>query len=296
MASGTLGWASVPLLDDIAGAVRGGIGRAGEALVALGRNGDRPELEAGPPKPPPAPVVLVAKDLAKVYGEGSTVVRALDGASLEVRRGEIVAIMGPSGSGKSTMLHLLGALETPSAGQISLGGERYDGLDDAGLTRIRRDQIGFVFQFFNLLPSLNAEENVLLPALIAGDTGDSARSRSRELLGVVGLSERTAHLPSELSGGEQQRVSIARALLREPELILADEPTGNLDSRSSAEILALLRRLSDAHSQTVVMVTHDPGAAAIADRVVFLRDGRVAGEETGGSREEISAAFTAHQA
>jgi putative ABC transport system ATP-binding protein len=286
----------VPLLDDITGAVRGGIGRAGEALIALGRNGDRPELEAAEPPKPPAPVVLAAKDLAKVYGEGSTAVHALDGASIEVRKGEIVAIMGPSGSGKSTMLHLLGALETPSAGQISLGGERYDGLDDAGLTRIRRDRIGFVFQFFNLLPSLTAEENVLLPALIAGESGDRVRSRSRELLGVVGLADRVSHLPSELSGGEQQRVSIARALLREPELILADEPTGNLDSRSSAEILALLRDLSDSQDQTVVMVTHDPGAAAIADRVVFLRDGQVAGEEAGGSRELISAAFTALQA
>jgi putative ABC transport system ATP-binding protein len=285
----------VPLLDDITGAVRGGIGRAGEALIALGRNGDRPELEAPEPPKPPAPVVLAAKDLAKVYGDGSTAVRALDGASLEVRKGEIVAIMGPSGSGKSTMLHLLGALETQSAGQISLGGERYDGLDDAGLTRIRRDRIGFVFQFFNLLPSLTAEENVLLPALIAGESGDRVRSRSRELLGVVGLADRVSHLPSELSGGEQQRVSIARALLREPELILADEPTGNLDSRSSAEILALLRDLSDTQEQTVVMVTHDPGAAAIADRVVFLRDGQVAGEEAGGSRELISAAFTALQ-
>ncbi len=286
----------MPLLDDITGAVRGGIGRAGEALIALGRNGDRPELEATEPPKPPAPVVLAAKDLAKVYGEGSTAVRALDGASLEVRKGEIVAIMGPSGSGKSTMLHLLGALETPSAGQVSLGGERYDGLDDAGLTRIRRDRIGFVFQFFNLLPSLTAEENVLLPALIAGESGDRVRSRSRELLGVVGLVDRVSHLPSELSGGEQQRVSIARALLREPELILADEPTGNLDSRSSAEILALLRDLSNSQDQTVVMVTHDPGAAAIADRVVFLRDGQVAGEEAGGSRELISAAFTALQA
>src|SRR5688572_8072856 len=291
-----------PLIDDIAGAVREGIERTGKVLIALSGNGDRPDAEIAEPEgaaSPPrsdAPVVLSARDLTKIYGEGSTAVRALDGASIQVRRGEIVAIMGPSGSGKSTMLHLLGALETPSAGQISLGGERYDGLDDAGLTRIRRDRIGFVFQFFNLLPSLTAEENVLLPALIAGESGDRVRSRSRELLGVVGLAERTGHLPSELSGGEQQRVSIARALLREPELILADEPTGNLDSRSSAEILALLRELSSSQDQTVVMVTHDPGAAAIADRVVFLRDGRVAGEETGGSRELISAAFTALQA
>jgi putative ABC transport system ATP-binding protein len=286
------------LLDDIAGAVRSGLGRTGEALVAFGQNGSRAEAKPAlePPKPPPAPVVLAAENLAKVYGDGSTAVRALDGASLEVRRGEIVAIMGPSGSGKSTMLHLLGALETPSSGRITLGGERYDGLDDGGLTRIRRDRIGFVFQFFNLLPSLTAEENVLLPALIAGEAGEIIRSRARELLGVVGLAERTGHLPSELSGGEQQRVSIARALLREPELILADEPTGNLDSRSSSEILALVRELSRTHDQTVLMVTHDPGAAAIADRVVFLRDGRVAGEEVGGSREDIAAAFTALQA
>jgi putative ABC transport system ATP-binding protein len=239
-----------------------------------------------------APVILVARDLAKVYGEGGAAVHALDGASIEVRRGEIVAIMGPSGSGKSTMLHLLGALETPSAGEISLDGERYDGLDDAGLTRVRRDRIGFVFQFFNLLPSLTAEENVLLPALIAGDRGDGARRRVLELLERVGLGARAGHLPAEMSGGEQQRVSIARALLREPELVLADEPTGNLDSHSSAEVLQLLRELSEAERQTVVMVTHDPGAAAIADRVIFLRDGRVAGEVEGGSPEMIAAAFT----
>jgi putative ABC transport system ATP-binding protein len=243
--------------------------------------------------PREAPVVVEARDLKRVYGEGMAAVRALDGASIEVRRGEVVAIMGPSGSGKSTMLHLLGALETPTSGEISLGGERYDGLDDAGLTRVRRDRIGFVFQFFNLLPSLTAEENVLLPALIAGDRGEETRARVRELLDRVGLGARIDHLPAEMSGGEQQRVSIARALLREPEVVLADEPTGNLDSRSSAEVLDLLRELSDAEEQTVVMVTHDPGAAAIADRVVFLRDGRVAGEVPGGSREAVSEAFTA---
>jgi putative ABC transport system ATP-binding protein len=244
--------------------------------------------------PPDDPaVVLVARDLTRVYGEGGATVRALDGASIEVRRGEIVAIMGPSGSGKSTMLHLLGALETPSSGEISLDGERYDGLDDAGLTRVRRDRIGFVFQFFNLLPSLTAEENVLLPALIAGDRGEAARTRARELLGRVRLGARAEHLPAEMSGGEQQRVSIARALLRDPELVLADEPTGNLDSRSSAEVLELLRELSESEQQTVVMVTHDPGAAAIADRVIFLRDGKVAGEIPGGSRERVSEAFTA---
>jgi putative ABC transport system ATP-binding protein len=241
----------------------------------------------------PGAPVLVAHDLAKVFGSGETAVRALDGASIEVVRGEMVAIMGPSGSGKSTLLHLLGALETPTAGEISLGGQRYDGLDDAGLTRVRRDRIGFVFQFFNLLPSLSAEENVVLPALIAGDRGEPTRRRARELLDRVGLSHRLDHLPAEMSGGEQQRVSIARALLREPELVLADEPTGNLDSRSSAEVLALLSELSGAEGQTLVMVTHDPGVAAIAGRVVFLRDGRVAGELEGGSRERIAETFTA---
>ena len=240
--------------------------------------------------------VLVARDLVKVHGEGASAVRALDGASLEVARGEVVAIMGPSGSGKSTMLHLLGALETPTSGEVSLGGERYDGLGDAGLTRIRRDRIGFVFQFFNLLPALSAEENVVLPALIAGERAAGAAARARDLLGQVGLGDRIEHLPSEMSGGEQQRVSIARALLRDPEVVLADEPTGNLDSRSSSEVLELLRRLSSEERQTLVMVTHDPGAAAIADRVVFLRDGRVAGEIPGGSRERVSEAFTALEA
>ena len=286
------------LLDDIAGAVRGGIGRAGEALVALGRNGDRPELEAiEAPKPPPAPVVLEAKDLAKVYGEGSTAVRALDGASLEVAQGRDRRDHGPVRLGQEhDAPPPRRARDAVVRARSASAASATTGSTTPGLTRIRRDRIGFVFQFFNLLPSLTAEENVLLPALIAGEAGDGVRSRSRELLGRVGLAERAAHLPSELSGGEQQRVSIARALLREPELILADEPTGNLDSRSSAEILALLRELSDSEDQTVVMVTHDPGAAAIADRVVFLRDGQVAGEEAGGSRELISAAFTALQA
>jgi putative ABC transport system ATP-binding protein len=286
-----------PLLDEVAARVRAGIGRAGEALSALSRNGADPKAgaRAAPETRPAPPPVLVASELSKVYGEGPTAVRALDGASLEVARGEMVAIMGPSGSGKSTMLHLLGALETPSGGQISLGGERYDGLDDAGLTRVRRDRIGFVFQFFNLLPSLTAEENVLLPGLIAGEGDEAVRARARALLDRVGLSARTDHLPGEMSGGEQQRVSIARALLREPELVLADEPTGNLDSRSSAEVLELLRGLSESEGQTLVMVTHDPGVAAIAARIIFLRDGQVAGEIEGGDSERVAAAFTGFQ-
>jgi putative ABC transport system ATP-binding protein len=224
---------------------------------------------------------------------GETTVRALDGVSIEIGAGEMVAIMGPSGSGKSTLLHLLGALETPTSGEISLAGERYDGLGDAALTQLRRDRIGFVFQFFNLLPALSAEENVLLPALIAGRRDDAVRERARGLLERVGLSDRTEHLPWELSGGEQQRVSIARALLTEPRLVLADEPTGNLDSRSSAGVLDLMSDLNRSEGQTLVIVTHDPGAAAIAGRVIFLRDGVVAGEIPGGERQRVIDAFAA---
>src|SRR5919106_2506128 len=229
--------------------------------------------------------------LAKVFGSGKTEVLALDGVDLEIGRGEMVAIMGPSGSGKSTLLHLLGALETPTSGSIALAGRRFDGLDDRDLTLLRRAGIGFVFQFYNLLPALTAEENVLLPALIAGDRDPHVRDRARSLLRLVGLSERAAHLPSELSGGEQQRVSIARALLTEPELVLADEPTGNLDTRSSAQVLELLRDLNAAEGQTLVIVTHDPEAAATAGRVVFMRDGKLAGEVEGGSPERVVDGF-----
>ncbi len=233
-----------------------------------------------------APAIEI-RGLAKVFGSGKTEVRALDSVDLEIARGEMVAIMGPSGSGKSTLLHLLGALETPSAGSIALGGLRFEGLDDRELTLLRRERIGFVFQFFNLLPALTAEENVLLPALIAGRADGSARRRAHALLRRVGLSARSRHLPSELSGGEQQRVSIARALLMEPELVLADEPTGNLDSHSEAQVLELLSELNRTEGHTLVIVTHDPAAAAIAGRVVFLRDGRIAGEIEGGSADRV---------
>jgi putative ABC transport system ATP-binding protein len=218
-------------------------------------------------------------------------VRALDGVSLRIEQGEMVAIMGPSGSGKSTLLHLLGALETPTSGTIALAGRRFEGLGERDLTLLRRETIGFVFQFFNLLPALTAEENVVLPALIAGRRDEATRARAVALLERVGLGGRREHLPSELSGGEQQRVSIARALLLEPELVLADEPTGNLDSRSSGEILALLRELNADEGHTIVMVTHDPGAAATAGRVLFLRDGKVAGEAPGGDAQRISERF-----
>ena len=233
-----------------------------------------------------APAIEI-RELTKVFGSGETEVRALDGVDLEIARGEMVAIMGPSGSGKSTMLHMLGALETPTSGTIALAGRRFDGLDDRELTLLRREGIGFVFQFFNLLPALTAEENVLLPALIAGRRDDAIRSRARELLERVGLGARAEHIPSELSGGEQQRVSIARALLMQPDLVLADEPTGNLDSRSEAQVLDLLAQLNREEGHTIVIVTHDPGAAAIAGRVVFLRDGRLAGEVEGGSQERV---------
>jgi putative ABC transport system ATP-binding protein len=234
---------------------------------------------------------LQTRSLTKVYGEGETAVHALDGVTLEIATGEMVAIMGPSGSGKSTLLHLLGALDTPSSGEIALAGQRYDGLGDAELTRLRRERIGFVFQFFSLLPALSAEENVLLPALIAGRRDEATRERTRELLERVGLEKRRQHLPAELSGGEQQRVSIARALQSRPEIVLADEPTGNLDTRSSGQVLELLGDLNTTEGQTVVMVTHDPGAAATAGRVVFFRDGRVAGEVEGGSAHSVAEAF-----
>jgi putative ABC transport system ATP-binding protein len=234
---------------------------------------------------------LETRVLTKVYGQGETAVHALDGVSLEIARGEMAAIMGPSGSGKSTLLHLLGALDTPSSGEILLAGQRYDGLGDGDLTRLRREKIGFVFQFFNLLPSLTAEENVLLPALIAGRRDDAMRTRAKELLDRVGLAQRAIHLPAELSGGEQQRVSIARALLTEPEIVLADEPTGNLDTRAGAEVLGLLRELNESEGQTLVIVSHDPTATATASRVVFLRDGRLAGEVQGGSTDRVTTAL-----
>jgi len=217
------------------------------------------------------------------YGSGATEVRALDGVDLTIDQGEMVAIMGPSGSGKSTLLHIIGALESPTGGGLAVGGLTYEGRDDKELTALRRDHIGFVFQFFNLLPSLTAEENITLPAVIAKRHDRPTRERARALLRRVGLEDRIDHLPAELSGGQQQRVSIARALLLSPELVLADEPTGNLDSKSGREVLQILRELNEEEGHTIVMVTHDPAAAATADRIVFLRDGKLAGEVPGGS-------------
>lgn len=216
--------------------------------------------------------------LVKVYGSGTAAVRALDEVSLGFRAGAFAAIMGPSGSGKSTLLHVLGTLETPTSGSVEVGGADLSGLSDRKLTLLRRERLGFVFQSFNLLPTLSAEENVLLPALISGEKRDRHEERLDELLDLVGLTGRRHHRPDELSGGEQQRVAIARALLRNPDVILADEPTGNLDTKTGSGVLDLLRASASHYGRTVVMVTHDPHAAARADRVVFLADGRVVDE------------------
>ena len=234
------------------------------------------------------PPAVETHNLEMVYGSGATEVRALDGVDLTIEDGEMVAIMGPSGSGKSTLLHIVGALESPTGGSLAVAGLEYAGLDDRQLTGLRRDHLGFVFQFFNLLPSLTAEENVTLPAVIAKRHDSAIRERARALLERVGLSDRMDHLPGELSGGQQQRVSIARALLLSPELLLADEPTGNLDTKAGRDVLRILRELSQEEGHTIVMVTHDPAAAATADRVVFLRDGKVAGEIPGGSTQNAA--------
>jgi putative ABC transport system ATP-binding protein len=231
--------------------------------------------------------------LSKRYGAGPTAVHALDDVDFTAERGEFVAIMGPSGSGKSTLLHVIGGLEAPTSGEIQVAGQDVGAADDRALTRLRRDHLGFIFQFFNLLPSLTAIENVYLPALIARRRTDHLEDRARELLARVGLAERADHTPAELSGGQQQRVSIARALFLEPEIVLADEPTGNLDSRSGGEVLRTLRDIASVDGRTVVMVTHDAAAASVADRVVFLRDGRIAGGLEGATTREVGEGLAA---
>jgi putative ABC transport system ATP-binding protein len=237
---------------------------------------------------------LEARDVVKTFGESAGAVRALRGADLRVLDGEFLAIMGPSGSGKSTLLYILGALDRPTSGSVAVSGRDYGDLGEAELTRLRGEVFGFVFQFFNLLPTLTAAENVLLPALIAGERPGDYADRVDELLALVRLADRAGHVPAEMSGGEQQRVAIARALLRRPQVVLADEPTGNLDSASGRVVLDLLRRLS-ADGQTVVIVTHDPLAAALADRVVFLRDGEIVREIPGGNADAVVGAFRAVQ-
>jgi putative ABC transport system ATP-binding protein len=230
-------------------------------------------------------VVVQARDLERQYGEGATAVHALRGVSLDVERGQLVAVMGPSGSGKSTLMHILAGLDKPTSGTVTIAGTEITHLDDADMTRLRRDHIGFVFQFFNLLPVLTAEENVVLPLSIAGRKPD--REWLERLIRTIGLEDRRTHRPAELSGGQQQRVAIARALVSKPAVVFADEPTGNLDSKASEDVLRLLRQAVDEFGQTVIMVTHDPAAAAHADRLITLRDGKLVHDAAPGSTDEV---------
>ena len=229
--------------------------------------------------------VVQAVELTRRYGEGVTAVDALRGVSLSVTRGQLVAVMGPSGSGKSTLMHILAGLDTPTSGTVAIGGTDITQLDDRQLTLLRRDHVGFVFQFFNLLPMLSAEENIVLPLTIAGETPD--REWLDQLLDRTGMAGRRTHRPSELSGGEQQRVAIARGLITRPTILFADEPTGNLDSRTGGEILELLRGSVADFGQTIVMVTHEARAASIADRILFLADGLVVKELTGATAADV---------
>src|SRR5690349_7367866 len=233
----------------------------------------------------PPEAVVSARDVVRRYGDGDTAVHALRGVSVDIAKGRLTAVMGPSGSGKSTLTHILAGLDSPTCREVSVAGVDIGGLDDTALTQLRRDHIGFIFQFFNLLPMLTAEENIVLPLKLAGSKPDAAWVQ--RVVDSVGLTARLNHRPSELSGGQQQRVAVARALVSRPSVMFADEPTGNLDSRTSGEILALLRDAVDMLGQTTVMVTHDAHAAAIADRVLFLADGDIVRDLGPSSAHEI---------
>jgi putative ABC transport system ATP-binding protein len=233
--------------------------------------------------------VVVARDVTRRYGEGETAVDALRGVSVEVPKGRLTAVMGPSGSGKSTLMHILAGLDKPTSGSVTVAGTEITTMKDSELTKLRREHIGFVFQFFNLLPMLTAEENIRLPLSIAGEKPD--KEVFAQLIDSVGLGDRLSHRPSELSGGQQQRVAIARALVSQPEVVFADEPTGNLDSKTGAEILELLRHSVEEMGQTIVMVTHEARAAVIADRVLYLADGQIVRELSGASQSEIGEAM-----
>ncbi|KRB73950.1 hypothetical protein ASE01_18280 [Nocardioides sp. Root190] len=239
-------------------------------------------------------VAARAVDLHKTYGSGGAEVRALDGVSIDLLAGQFTAIMGPSGSGKSTLMHCLAALDTPTSGQIVVGDTDLARLRDKALTALRRDQVGFVFQAFNLIPTLTAKENILLPLSLAGAKPDQAWFDT--VVDTVGLRDRLGHRPAEMSGGQQQRVACARALVSKPAIVFADEPTGNLDSTSGAEVLSFLRRSVDEFGQTIVMVTHDAIAASYCDRVVFLADGRIVDEISSPDREQILEHMSALQA
>jgi putative ABC transport system ATP-binding protein len=228
---------------------------------------------------------VVATDLTRRYGEGDAAVDALAGVSTAFERDRFTAIMGPSGSGKSTLMHILAGLDKPTSGSVQLDGVEITGLDDGKLTELRRDKLGFVFQFFNLLPVLTAEENLVLPLSIAGRK--PGQGWVDHLIRTVGLEDRRTHRPSELSGGQQQRVAVARALVSKPAVVFADEPTGNLDSKASADVLDLLRQAVDEFGQTVIMVTHDPVAAAHADRLITLRDGKLVQDGAPGSADDV---------
>ena len=247
-------------------------------------------VQNGQPTTIPAPVVT-ATDVVRRYGEGDTAVDALRGVSVDIAPGRLTAVMGPSGSGKSTLMHILAGLDKPTSGEVSVAGVEVTALDDTALTKLRRDHIGFIFQFFNLLPMLTAAENIVLPLKLAGGKPDPAWLG--ELVDKVGLGDRLTHRPSELSGGQQQRVAVARALVSRPSVMFADEPTGNLDSTTGGEILALLRDSVDSLGQTTVMVTHDAHAAAIADRVLFLADGRIVNDLGRSTAHEILDALEA---
>jgi putative ABC transport system ATP-binding protein len=235
--------------------------------------------------------VVVANDVTRRYGAGDTAVDALRGVSLQIEQGKLTAVMGPSGSGKSTLMHILAGLDKPTSGSVSIAGTEITTLKDSDLTKLRRRHIGFVFQFFNLLPMLTAEENIVLPLSIAGEKPEPAFFS--DLIEKVGLGDRLTHRPAELSGGQQQRVAVARGLVSRPSVLFADEPTGNLDSTTSHEILELMRTSVDAYGQTMVMVTHDARAAAIADRVLFLADGLIVQDLPRSSQGDILAAMNA---
>jgi putative ABC transport system ATP-binding protein len=237
------------------------------------------------PSMAPADTVVAARGLGRSFGAGDTAVQALSNVDIELARGRFTAIMGPSGSGKSTLMHILAGLDQPTAGCVHIDGIDITGLKEKALTRLRREKIGFIFQSFNLLPTLTAYENIVLPLTIAGRKADE--SWLGQLIDTVGLRDRLTHRPSELSGGQQQRVAVARSLVTRPSVLFADEPTGNLDSRTGEEVLALLRRSADEFGQTIAMVTHDAYAASRADRVVFLKDGEIVYDRDGMDRDEI---------